>query len=154
MPTTIEIDGTTYEARLSPGAVLAMQRETGKVYPEILRGMIGEGERPGDPMDVLAFCTASLLPAWPGLTGQMLWEALRMSKLTHYNTGLLKLLTLARALLEIDAPDAETAEGAPGKNVGTPACGAGAPSPAISTASSATVIRGCSGRSPSVITRT
>lgn len=154
MPTTFELNGTEYEARLSPGAVLAMQQQTGKLYPEILRGMIGEGERPADPLDVLAFCAACLQTAWPGLTGDALWEALRMSNLTHYNSGLLKLLALARALLEIDAPQADEVDGDAGKNAPTPAAGAGAASPAISTASSVSVIRGRCGRSRSVTTRT
>ncbi len=153
MPTTFEVNGNEYQARLSPGALLAMQGATGKLYPEILRGMIGDGERPADPLDVLAFCCACLQADWPGLTSEGLWDALAMSNLHQYNSGLRQLLALARALLEIDAPQADDMVGGTEKNAPAPAAGAGAPSHVISTVSSGSVTRGSSGRSRSVTTR-
>jgi hypothetical protein len=160
MPIIFELNEMKYQALLSPGAVIAMQEETRKVYPEILRGMIGEGERPGDPMDVLAFCRACLLHAWPGLTTEQLWNALQMSNLTHYNAGMVKLLALARALLEIDAP-LSTEEGEQLKNAPTPIrrfpgrskSGVGVVSPGTCTASSAFATQPCAGPSPCAITR-
>ena len=140
-PIPFDVNGTTYHAKLSPGAIMVMQRETGKRYPDILTSIVTSSDIiPLD--DLLSFCTACLLREWPGLTSDALFDALELNTFIRYQDGINRMTMLVTELLRDHTPTPIAEEDAipepDSKNADLPETpGANAPLRATSTKSAA-----------------
>jgi hypothetical protein len=140
-PIPFEIDGVTYDAKLTPGAIMLMQKETGKNYPTIVDSLI----RTSDivPLDnLLAFCAACLSPSWKAASSDALFDVLELNVLVKFIPGMERLSHLVLEILRDHSPEPAQAEDTPvgdAKNAELPTTpGVGKPSFETSTASSDT----------------
>jgi hypothetical protein len=166
-PIPFEINGKEYHAKLSPMATIVVQEATGRSYATIMQSLTNGNlieiyeqakyygfaipdhlppEPPCDPHpgqtfeNLMQFCVACLLREWPGLTMDILFDALEMSIAPNYRAGLWKLYQLVVQLTSDYSPK-EMPDDLPAgdeKNAEAPTTipGVGEPSRETSTASS------------------